>query len=397
MRSLPFGVRHKVLEFSKPVLLLSIGVSLFYPIFSRFAELFAPQPVVIGFLVSLNAIVSFLADAPVGDFVDRYRKKRVLLWGVALLATGLAIFYMSKSIEMFVLASIFTGVGGSAIWVPARAIMYDLSTRKTRGQDMGAYSASYDLGWTIGPFAGGFIAYELGFTQPFLFGAAICLAALALFALKIPDKEDRGESLRASVKDVIEKDGVIRDQIRLLKEANPSVLLSVANKVLLYVTWTMLVMMIPLAFTQLNEAEVGITLFTLALPFGVLGVAAGGLIDRFGRKLFMVASAAIAAPLILGYVLANGAVQVAALSLAVGAALTSHSIALEAIIADSARPRHKGSLAAVTVLSGDLGWLLGPITSGVLMQLAGAFAPFAFCAAILAVLSVVNVLAIKCR
>jgi DHA1 family multidrug resistance protein-like MFS transporter len=87
------------------------------------------------------------------------------------------------------------GLVSSATLPTAMAYVGDCTSEEDRGGGMGAMGAAMGLGAIVGPGLGGWLAGD-ALSTPFTFAAALCLAALLLIALFLPESLPRDAQRR---------------------------------------------------------------------------------------------------------------------------------------------------------------------------------------------------------
>jgi predicted MFS family arabinose efflux permease len=140
----------------------------------------------IGVIFLLNTVVVALAQLPLAKVLEGRRRMKALaamtaLWAVAwvvVLAGGLW-FEAVAAAFVFTLAAVVFGLGECFQGPVQGALVADLAPARLRGRYMAVSTNSWDLGFLLGPAAGGFL---LGVEPLSLWplAAAVCLAAGAL-------------------------------------------------------------------------------------------------------------------------------------------------------------------------------------------------------------------------
>lgn len=155
------------------------------PIYARQFEASAPQ---VTLLFSIFSISQFLATPLLGAWSDRVGRRPILaasLVGSALsyvllawatqhnwtnLAMGLMVLYLSRVIAGLTAGNISA----------AQAYISDVTTAEQRAKGMGLIGAAFGIGFSVGPAAGGLLAYHVGASAPAWFSAGLSLTAALL-------------------------------------------------------------------------------------------------------------------------------------------------------------------------------------------------------------------------
>ncbi len=150
----------------------AIGVAILIPIYTLLVTP-GPQQVIpstwslssgfimVGWLTGVYSLATFLAAPILGQLSDRFGRKPVLAISLAGTAVGYALFavgILTKNIPLLFASRIMDGVTGGNIAV-ARAVIADISTPKTRTRNFGLVGAMFGLGFVLGPYLGGKLAF----------------------------------------------------------------------------------------------------------------------------------------------------------------------------------------------------------------------------------------------
>lgn len=137
---------------------------------------------ILGVLFTLFSFGQFLASPIIGQFSDKWGRKRLLAFSV--LGTSIshflfAIGIMISSIPLLIFARLFAGITGGNI-VVAQAAIADITTPENRAKNFGLIGAAFGLGFILGPFVGGKLTDTtlvswFSATTPFFFAALLSL------------------------------------------------------------------------------------------------------------------------------------------------------------------------------------------------------------------------------
>lgn len=119
-----------------------------------------------------------------GWFADRFGAKRVFLWAIVVFALGSIACAASNSLETFVFARFFQGMGGSMMTPLARLILIKSTPKKELVNAMSWLVVPALLGPLIGPPVGGYLTTYFSWHWIFLINvpiAAIGIVACVIF------------------------------------------------------------------------------------------------------------------------------------------------------------------------------------------------------------------------
>lgn len=111
----------------------------------------------LGVLFTLFSFGQFLASPIIGQFSDKWGRKRMLafsVFGTAVSHFLFAIGIMIANIPLLFFARLFAGITGGNI-VVAQAAIADVTTPENRAKNFGLIGAAFGLGFILGPFVGG--------------------------------------------------------------------------------------------------------------------------------------------------------------------------------------------------------------------------------------------------
>lgn len=332
-----------------------------------------------GFIMTLDNIAALLILPYVGVVSDRLRTR----WGrrkpfiavgapVAALAFAAIPFTVGAPVVVFMGVIAVLLLAMDLFRTPVSALMPDLTPPQQRSPANGILSLMYGVGSVLAFGAGGAL-FRVSSAAPFLFGAAVMLAAMgALLALiREPARLARTEALpgvRASLRAV-------------LADRDRSVLLLLGA----IFSWSLGTSALEVFFTSFAVKEFGLDsgqAMSLMVFFALSGVVgalpAGYLGRRLGRQPCIVAG------LVLLVGLLSVTYTVTALSamrvLLVGMGLCWSLLMVNALpmVLDFAPAERGGAYTGLFFLATQLASVIGPVLSGHVLGLAGTHYRFLF-------------------
>ncbi|MBN1640277.1 MAG: MFS transporter [Anaerolineae bacterium] len=358
-------------------------LSLLLPVYGR--EIGA-DVVQIGLAFSAFSFMTVLLRPLVGWGLDRYGRRRFLLFGLAGYALTMGAFAAIDQVWGILLARVLQGIASSFLWLAARTITADVSTVDTRGVAFGGIAQASSQGSIAGTFIGfALLNAQIGLgggrnrlgTWPVLFGV-YALASLAAL--------------------VVAWQGVPETYVRQRERASRPIVWSRAWILLLLVTLVTgasaaMISPILIVFLQ-DRLNVPIDVLSWAfLPSGlvwaILPRYLGRLADRFGRKPLMILGLAAAA--ITSFVIPHLASMVALAALWAWQALcyAAGDPAEQALVADLTGNDQRGRAYGVYAFAANVGATIGPLGGAWLYQHQGVQWPFYANGVVLALCGVV--------
>ena len=158
-----------------------LGFSIILPFLPFFMEIYNSSPLVIGFLLSSNAIFGFFFGPILGKLSDKYGRKPLLLISQFGTLAGFIILALSQNIQMLFIARIVDGVFGGQFPI-SKAVIGDVVPPNERPKQMTNIGITFTLAFLIGPAVGGFLS-PLGIMGPGILASILAGVTITLTAL----------------------------------------------------------------------------------------------------------------------------------------------------------------------------------------------------------------------
>jgi EmrB/QacA subfamily drug resistance transporter len=125
-----------------------------------------------------------------GSLGDRFGRRRVFVTGTALF-TGASVWCgLSPSIGHLIAARAIQGVGGALLVPGSLAILAAYFPEKERGRAIGTWSGFTSITAAAGPVLGGWLVDHLSWRWAFFLNVPLAAAVLAIAAWKVPESRD---------------------------------------------------------------------------------------------------------------------------------------------------------------------------------------------------------------
>lgn len=131
-----------------------------FPLFFAVSGLSIRQ---IGWLAALYPAVWGIAQIGTGALSDRMGRRPLIVSGMLLQASGLAIFALASSFLWWAVAAVILGLGTAAVYPTLIAQVSDLVTANDRASGVGVYRLWRDLGYVAGGLLAGILADVVGY------------------------------------------------------------------------------------------------------------------------------------------------------------------------------------------------------------------------------------------
>ncbi len=358
-----------VVVLSVVVFLVLLGITILTPVLPFYAKFFGATDLMVGLLISGYALARVAVDLPAGVLGDRRGQRRVMAYGLLLIATSSVVAGLAFNYWVLLAVRVVEGAGSALYVTSSVALLARVAPPRKRGQYMSYYVAALLLGGISGPATGGYVALYLGLRAPFFFYAFVTALGLVLVRLYLPATPAR--STRATIS--------WGDVGRLVR--NPSFLLvNLAVLSAFFVRGGISGVIFPLW----SEAKFGFDTGTIGLLLTVAAVASlgtmlpsGHLADRYGRKLPFMSSLLLTAAVLPFIFFAGTFTTLAVMMIAYGLALGLHG-PMAAWAVDLVPEARIGTAMGVYRMIGDLGWVLGPLVLTSVREATGPVATNAF-------------------
>jgi MFS transporter, DHA1 family, multidrug resistance protein len=351
-----------LLTLSMIMLTNMLGFGMIVPVIPLYGRTFDVSTTMIGLLVTSFGVARLISNFPAGRLADRIGRRKLLLAGPLISATGASIAFLAPNYWVLVSALSIQGVGSAAYATAAMTTLADISSDENRGRMMSIHQGSLLLGASLGPSVGGVIGGTFGLNSVFLAAVIMYLAVFTIAYTRITEtlQQDSGQSGRRRRPVPAAGSLALLTNISFLAVAfvSMSVFFSRTGgrSTLIPLRAAEDLLMDPLMIGAL--LTVGSALNVVTLPL------AGWGIDRFGRKNMIVPSLIVSgiATFLIATVDTRFAYFAAMGLLGIGTGIAGPAPA--AYAADLAKGRNYGATLGLFRTMSDVGFVLGPILLG---------------------------------
>jgi MFS family permease len=321
-----------------------------------------------GLVLATTGAVSLLAGPAVGVVIDRIGGRATLAAALVLLAIGFGSYPLIHDPWQAFLASAVAGLGNAGFWPSQSALLAGLTPPPRRHAAFALQRVTRNLGIGLGGVAGGLIATTSSpgsFTVLFLLDAATFLVFVAMLAF-VPEPElpaEDGSLAPARYADVL------RDRVFLG--------IVVLNVLFVSAGYAQFELLPVFAKNEAGVTEAGIGLIffvnTLVIVLAQLPVSKGLEGQRRMPALALMCALWAAAWIVVllgGHWLeaAAAATAFAVAAIVFGLGECFQGPVQGALVADLAPPRLRGRYMAVSTISWDVGFIVGPAVGGFVLE-----------------------------
>lgn len=162
-----------------------LGFSIILPYLPFFMKEYNSSPLIIGLLLSSNAIFGFFFGPILGRLSDKYGRKPLLLISQVGTLAGFIVLTFSRNIEMLFIARIIDGIFGGQFPI-SRAVIGDIVPPNERPKQMTNIGITFTLAFLVGPAAGGFLSV-FGIMGPGILASILASFTIIITALYLEE------------------------------------------------------------------------------------------------------------------------------------------------------------------------------------------------------------------
>ncbi|VEF49408.1 multidrug-efflux transporter [Bacillus freudenreichii] len=169
-----------------------LGIGLVIPVLPTIMNELKLSGTVVGNLVAAFAVMQLLVSPISGRWADKYGRKKMIVYGLAIFSVSELLFGLGKTVEVLFVSRLLGGISAAFVMPAVTAFIADITTMETRPKALGYMSAAISTGFIIGPGLGGFLA-EFGTRVPFFTAAAFAFIAAVLSMVTLREPEPKKE------------------------------------------------------------------------------------------------------------------------------------------------------------------------------------------------------------
>jgi len=128
---------------------------------------FSMDAILLSWVSTVYVLFSAIFLVPFGKIADIYGRKRIFTYGILAFTVASLGAGISNSVVMLICFRILQGIGAAAIFCIGAAILTSLFPSRELGKVLGINVAAVYLGYSIGPFLGGYLTQYLGWRSIF--------------------------------------------------------------------------------------------------------------------------------------------------------------------------------------------------------------------------------------
>lgn len=342
-----------------------LGFSLIAPFFPHYVMDFGASYSMLGVIVSVYGAAQLLTQIPVGRLSDRTGRKKILLLGLATFSVLPILYIYAESAYSLLFIRTLGGIGASAVWPIAMALIIDQAEAGSRGAAMGWYNASFFSALALGPLLGGVLYDHFGINAPFYLWSLLGIASFFMILFHVAEPKTTKVQMSWTPQPTREA---------LIAHGYGTTFLACSSVVL----WAGVVggfnfTMLPSFASSLGfkATDVGIIYMVYGGSTALFNVYFGRQADRGNRKMLIVVGCLAGAVSFAFLSLADALLTVSILFAGLGMGLGMAGPAAAALIADTTSVSRRGEVYGIFNTARMAGVVIGPLIAGSTADLHG--------------------------
>ncbi|MES2554195.1 MAG: MFS transporter, partial [Pseudomonadota bacterium] len=164
-----------------------LGMFLILPIFAIYAESLPEHPshLMIGLALGAYGLTQAIFQLPFGMASDKYGRKRVIYFGLAIFAIGSLVAAMAHNIEMIIIGRAIQGAG--AVSAAVTALVADLTREEHRTKAMAMIGGTIGITFALSLILGPALNQWIGIPGIFAMTGILTLCAMLVVKYVVPD------------------------------------------------------------------------------------------------------------------------------------------------------------------------------------------------------------------
>lgn len=349
------------------------GFSLLYPVMPLYAAKLGAEVSQVGLIVAANSYMTAIFLVPMGMLSDRFGRHKLLVGGLAIFALVPLFYPLATNPLQLTLVRAIHGLAAAAFLPAAIALVIDLTPEDKRGEAIGWYTASLQLGLMAGPITGGFLLEHFGFNATFYGCSAISLVGLVFILSRL-------NTIARTPEIALARAG----SWSWLKQA--LVFVGMLSALFVALGSGTIATYIPLYGMEfgISEAGAGSIITAMYASSAILRAPAGKLADKLNKKLLIICGLGIIAIAVALISVFHSLVPLIVVAILFGIGMGIAMPAGLALTADLAPVGGRGLAMAINTAFFQIGFAFGATTMGGLVGVSNFETMFLVCAASIA-------------
>jgi MFS family permease len=347
-----------------------LGVGIIVPILPIYAETLGATGLWLGAIFAGFSLTRSIFMPLIGRISDLMGRKRFISVGLFIYTvSSLGYIQAGSALELFVVR-VIQGFSSAMIIPIAMAFIADIAPPQKEGTYMGFFTVALFLGFGSGPILGGITKDFISMEANFLIMGGLCLLALVFVSIYLPRASSVQQKERPAAIPfrIILKSRSIRG-ICFYRFSNAFCRGSIMTFLPLYAHNAL----------ELSGFQIGIVIASSILLTAFLQLPFGKLADRISRKMLVIAGSLLYFSIVPFIPHTLTFIQILSLNIVLGFLGAISLPAASALVVHEGKTYGMGSTMAIFNVAMSVGLAIGPLTSGIILDIWGLSVIFYFC------------------
>jgi MFS family permease len=337
-----------------------LGVGIIVPILPLYAETLGATGLWLGAIFAAFSLTRSIAMPLIGRFSDRMGRKRFITSGLLIYTlSSLGYIYASSTVELIVIR-VIQGFSSAMIIPISMAFIADISPPDKEGSYMGIFTIALFLGFGCGPILGGVTKDLISMEADFLIMGGLCLLSI----------QKKQPPLDIPFTTILQSRSIAA--ICFYRFSNAFCRGSIMTFLPLYAYNSL----------HLNGSQIGVVIASSILLTAFLQLPCGKLADNVNRKMLVIVGSLLYFSIVPFIPYTVNFNQLLSLNIVLGFLGALSLPAASALTVTEGKNFGMGSTMAIFNVAMSVGLAIGPLTSGVILDLYGLSGVFYFCTSV---------------
>ena len=347
-----------------------LGVGIIVPILPIYAETLGATGLWLGAIFAGFSLTRSISMPLIGRFSDRMGRKRFITLGLFIYTiSSLGYLQADSALELFIVR-VVQGFSSAMIIPIAMAFIADIAPPQKEGSYMGLFTVALFLGFGSGPILGGISKDFISMDANFLIMGGLCLLALVLVLIYLPRSSSipqKQQPTDISFSTILQNRNILA--ICFYRFSNAFCRGSIMTFLPLYAHNVL----------DLTGSQIGIVISASILLTAFLQLPFGKLADRVNRKVLVVTGSLLYFSIVPLIPHTLTFIQILSLNIFLGFLGAVSLPAASALVVTEGKNYGMGSTMAIFNVAMSMGLAVGPLTSGIILDIWGLSGIFYFC------------------
>lgn len=348
------------------------------PVLPLFVKSLSGSDAVIGLIAAISPLAGIVFSFPVGMLADRWGKKRLLLTAALVFLLAPLLYLLVSNPYWLIPIRFFHGIA-TAILGPVGSAFIVSAYPESKGEKLGLYSSATLIGRTLAPllggaiisaflFMGGSLSYRAVYAAAFLLGIPVLVLTLTL------KSSDHDAGASAVTRPMLADFGKSLAEFARNRRLFSTSLVEAAT----YFAFGCMETYLPVLLSGkgVPAYQIGLIFSLQILAIALTKPLFGKLADTVDRRIQILFGIVFLAIFIAAVPVFGGTIEIAAIGVLFGLAMSVSTVATSTYVADVAKQENLGaSLGALSSIM-DIGHSSGPFIAGMVITattMAGGF------------------------